>query len=516
VQATGLVGGNLVLNGPAGAPRLEGDVHLADGTVRWLRHRLALTGIDLTMALRPGEPPGPGRPPATRAQIESFRGQLDQTTVTLTGGGVLPEVSAAGIRQAALDVVVRAEAAEQVLPHGTVLVQPKLLVNLKRSAGEDQALHVEVEQGQAQLGAGAVTLSGTADVTRGALADLMRNTMDLRLVLDEARVRYRPYLNGVVRTAPALRLWTAAPGEQARVTGRFIVSDGELGFGRRPPEPIGPRTRQWLGGPPSWPSPSLALTVDVGRGVAVRAPGLRLPLRPLTRAAVVTGTPQMPRLLVDAEARRGGLETAAGPVTIHFATLQYRFGPTGEVQEGRYVLAQLPDSEVSARGTSRLGEYEIEMRVSGSPTNPEITLTSTPPLSEDEIIQLFFGGTVPSLATGPGRNEQVLELLATGVYPRLESRILSPLAEAIIGTGAVDTITLQGVLLGAPTIEVGKFFCDDLYATFRHTFTAEPQVGVPDQFEFRLSYRVRDRYQVSFSTDEESNDRFLIGYRTRF
>ncbi len=517
IRATGTVDGRMALRGPAGSPGLEGDLRLARGTLGPAGGDPLLTDVGLSLSLRAGQERGPGEPLATSVELRGFQASLDTTTLTAGGTATIPQLSAEGVRQSGVDLSIRAAAERQSLAPGPELRQANLIVKATREIGEDEPLRVSiVDEGRAEMGSGSATLTGWAAVREWGLRDILRNDMDFRLVLDDARVRYAPYFTGVVRTAPSLRISNPAPGEAVRVRGRLIASDAEVGFGKRRPGPIPPRPAQWLGASPNWPSPSFVVVVDLGRRVAVRAPGLRLPLRPLERTVVLTGTPQAPTLVTHVEGRRGGLETAAGRVTVHYAELDHLLGPTGEQRAGRAVLAELADSEVAARGTMTVGEYEIEIRVSGRPGEPVITLTSSPQLSEEEIVRLLFGGAPSDLPSDAPLRERFLAQLSATAFPRLESRILSPLAEAIIGTGAVDTLTVRGVLAGAPTIEVGKFLLKDVYATFRHTFTAQSRPGTPDEFEFKLSYRVRDRYQVSFSTNEQGDDRLSVEYRVRF
>lgn len=184
-----------------------------------------------------------------------------------------------------------------------------------------------------------------------------------------------------------------------------------------------------------------------------------------------TGTLGNPQLDGQANLRDGRLR-------LPFSTLRVASGTATFTPAGGFV------PQLNLRGTSRISPYDINVFVSGSAANPDVLLTSDPPLPESEVLALLATGSTTSDLNASAVTMKALQLFVENLRrTRLPfGRQLGQLVE----------------LLDEIDIRVGA---DDPY-TGRRLSSA--------------SISLTDRVILSVAIDEEGNSRGVLMYLFRF
>jgi len=509
LSATGRVDSHLALSGTTEAPVLSGGVTVVDGRIALKGTSLALEDVQLEAAFR-REEESPQAP--NRLELRRFSARLGDTYISAPQAyATARSLALQDLKTAGLNIVLTAWAPVQDFGHKLRVGEMGAEIRAVREQGQT-ATKVAIERCGGNIGGGAVELSGTARIENYSLAALQTNPMDLSLRLTDAEPRYSPYLDGMVRTADpqGIRIRGAGNGQPAVIEGKLLLSHASIGV-ERP----GPVAEYLLGASPNLPAPQFDLSLDVGRQVAVRLPGLTIPLAPKENAITLRGTPQRPELRVSADSRRGSLMLPGRNLTVRNGSFQYALLPSQRpTYQGRVILDS--HSQLQGEMLATVADHDIVIRMSGPANSPQLEMTSKPPATQDQIFNLLFGGVPVELGADKTITEATVRALGNAAAGQIESRIIGQIGEIFIGTGLIDQLAVEGVLTGTPTIEVGKFLLKDLYVQYRKVLTPSQREGLPQEFDFKMSYRVQERYQVSFSTDEERNNRVGIEYRFDF
>lgn len=413
------------------------------------------------------------------------------------------------------DLSLTMDAPQQVLPGGTTLKQLKGGVTLKTTSPELH--HLEIEDLAAELGDGTVRLAGHADLEALTLAELAENNYDLRLTLDQARLQQARLLD--TAADGFLELVTGSP-RQVALRGRLTLHDGVFGL---PPSGVG-GPGALTGAPDTWPVVGLDVQVALGDRVTVRGAGMTIPLDRTPEAAVLTGTPQEPRLRGGVTARRGGASLPVGRLTIDELAVDYSLAPSpGSTRVPRPLeLRQSVRGRASttiARGatglTERGGRVHIVMDISGALPDLVINATSEPPLSNEQILSLLAGaGVSPGVASGlqPDNTQALLsERVVETMAAALRAQVFAPLEEELQRLLGLSQLGITFAYDQPVSVQVGKYLVENLLVTYRHTFT-----GAPGSYEMDLSYRLPSGLSVNLHQEEGGESRFEIGYRRSF
>lgn len=152
-------------------------------------------------------------------------------------------------------------------------------------------------------------------------------------------------------------------------------------------------------------------------------------------------------------------------------------------------------------------EHVITVRIQGTIKNPELDLSSDPPLDQSDILAvLLFGKTVSQLSGGQGSDlrQEAIGLLASYVAPELE--------QSLMETFGLASLTFQlptGSSYGS--VGIGRYFGDDIFVSIGQTFggpeggTAR-QLGGPAGSSVTVQYYLTPSItlQTSSSTEGES------------
>jgi autotransporter translocation and assembly factor TamB len=243
-----------------------------------------------------------------------------------------------------------------------------------------------------------------------------------------------------VRTRPTeVRLIDALPPS---VTELEVV---EVNGGTPPPmaeetgeedgEPAGVQGLSWL---------SLAVEVDIPGQVFVRGRGLDSEWR---GSLQIGGTAQQPRI-------QGRLSPVRG--SFDFAGRVFELSPDSSIQ---FLGGPTIDPELDLTATYRSSDLIANVLVFGAVSDPQIELTSSPPLPEDEILaRVLFGKSSGQLSAGEAvQLAQAAETLQGGG------------GEGLLGvarrTLGVDVLSFAPGASGdeVGSLRIGKYVSDDVF-----------------------------------------------------
>jgi autotransporter translocation and assembly factor TamB len=364
-----------------------------------------------------------------RRGVEALRRLEGRATVDVAVEGTLPDLAATGFVQVREGAVRAAGGAPP-------------LEELELDARLDPQ-GVTVEELRARVGGSPLTVAGRLDLAApagetdpgGPRADFRLRGENLLLVREEG-----------LRVRADVDLAVAGPTDGLLVSGRVALTEGRytqpvdfLGFLRGSRKPSARQGLAFF----SFPDPPLR---DARFDVAVTAPSpfeLRTnvatgTLRPALR---LTGTGELPVLLGE----------------IYLDPIRVRL-PSGrlDVESGvvRF-LAEDPDRPLldASAGTRMMG-YDISMQISGPYDNPVVTLSSVPPLPDEELLLLVLAGRPPASAGGDAAARQSGLAVATYLGRGLLAGLFGPGDGGDSVADRFDLLIGQGVSrTGQETIE---------------------------------------------------------------
>ncbi|WP_085124853.1 translocation/assembly module TamB domain-containing protein [Tistlia consotensis] len=243
-------------------------------------------------------------------------------------------------------------------------------------------------------------------------------------------------LAGNVRVLPTeIRLINALPPS---VTELKVVNVNDKTPG--PPEPQGDGKTpgidglQWL---------SLGVDVTIPGQVFVRGRGLDSEWRGTLQIA---GTAEQPRI-------RGQLSPVRG--SFDFAGRVFTLSPNSTIQ---FLGSATPDPQLNITATYQSESLTANINITGSVSDPQIGLTSSPDLPEDEILaRVLFGKSSGKLSAG-----EAVQLAQAAATLEGSSGGIMDLARRTLG---VDVLSFapgdSGSDLGS--LKVGKYISDDVF-----------------------------------------------------
>jgi outer membrane protein assembly factor BamA len=278
---------------------------------------------------------------------------------------------------------------------------------------------LRVEDVSGAFGGGAVTLTGGADIAGSSLRDVI-----VQLTARDVALRYPPGL----RSRLDADLGLAGDWGRLELAGVARVQRGlydlDVAFGEAMRE-----VEQAATGSPLLQSIGLDVRVDLVNPIAVRNSFADLRV---DGSLVFRGDMNEPTPFGRLELRPGGK-----------VSLQQK---AFEIESGRLVYEGTWDPGIEVRGSAeitgtdplgRRNDYRVVTTASGSLERPALSFSSTPPLSENEIVSLIATGQTGSQALSAGAalaGEQAAALLAGG--------LTRGLSEGLRGLG-LDEVQIQ-------------------------------------------------------------------------
>lgn len=335
----------------------------------------------------------------------------------------------------------------------------RLSLPILRTAIENIGLSATLSNGQlrvdldaAQANAGPISAAGNIDLTSGDLAaQLDLSGSDLRLIdpmLYDARIA-----RATVRINGGLIGKMLVAGDVALAQTDLRIPESGLG-GATPIPPIlhrgettsERRTRIAAGLGPSTQDGGGSQNISLD--LAITAPG-RIFLRGRGLDAELGGALQL-----------GGTTAEIIP-SGRFDLIRGRLSILGtrlDLTEGSMTLTGSFDPFIDVLATNRSGAYLVGIGMGGPLSAPQISLSATPPLPEDEILaQLLFGRTVATLSP-----LQVLQMAdaATGLAGGTsEAGIFANLRQGL----GLDDLDLRTDTTGNAALRAGRYLSENVY-----------------------------------------------------
>jgi translocation and assembly module TamB len=319
---------------------------------------------------------------------------------------------------------------------GLVLTDLTAAADLKRDTVTLTQFSAKDEKG------GQINGSGTASLARDGGSSLKLDLQHFRLIDNDdieatatGQVTAVRGADGKIKLAGVMSLDRAQINAEAKLKPSVVTLDV---VEKNRPEKLAAQIR-----PESAPAPPIALdvTLRAPRRVYVKGRGLDLEL---SLDAHVTGSLASPSLDGTARVFQGSYD---------FAGKRFQFDQTGQVDLGTAPERIRLDLAATEQGPSLTATVHIR----GTAAKPEITLTSTPSLPQEEIMsQVLFGTSASQLSGGQAAQlaSTVTALASGGGFDVLGSlRQFARLDRLAIGGDQTSGFTVAG----------GKYIGDNVY-----------------------------------------------------
>jgi hypothetical protein len=278
------------------------------------------------------------------------------------------------------------------------------------------------------------------------------------------------------------------------------------------------------GWPTYLPAPRLDVTVAVGHSVDFETTVARGEVVPDPEAIRLTGTPQAPEVHASASMRRGSLRLLRGNLQVPEA------GVSVDVTPAPYAGPQPPSrrelqvasrvwghAEGTVSGTTVTGEtigpIKVELDLSGGlPPDHVLTTSSDPPLTSSEVYELLAVGPLTAGGQAAADESQTIDqMIAGAVATRVFQGVLEPIEEELTETLGLEQFDIRVGLNQPVELRVGKYLVDNLLVSYMRTAG-----GPSEEYDLRVSYKLRDKYQITWHADRRQSSQFAVEYRWQF
>ncbi|MGQ9732143.1 MAG: translocation/assembly module TamB domain-containing protein [Candidatus Zipacnadales bacterium] len=560
-KATGLVTALLDISGDLNAPEIDGHLYLEDtGSLRLPNGQRPIELTNLGFDARFARSPRGG---GVWIEINAANATWDNTRFLLSGVLDVSHLALDDLLSNRMEGLTLTVSADSQQLAGTGLKDVKLVVN---GHTDEEGWHVfEVQEGSATVGRGTATLEGVVLVDTLEPKWLGHVPCDLRLVLRKAEVEHDPFikraqLDGIVvarkfasRTGRALPEWFLArrvtgdsleasapilvasiPADRPSARQPIEISKARIGMPSRAYSETGDRrasasggkpspTPTLLGAPASFPSPQFDITFAIGHHVHLNWPIIKAEFIPDPTAIVIRGTPQAPTLQARASLRAGSLRLLRGSLSIPEAHVTADVTPApyaSEVAPRRRELTVASELRGRAEGTisgttftgERIAPTKVTLQLTGELGRYRVSTESDRPLSDEEIYSLLAMAPLrPGHEVVSDRDLTTDEMIAQSLATRAMRGVLEPLQEELADVLGLEEFEVIVGLNQPVQFRIGKYLIDDLLISYTRSAG-----GPEEQFDLRLSYNIKDRYSLSWHTDERKRQQIGVEYRWSF
>lgn len=208
--------------------------------------------------------------------------------------------------------------------------------------------------------------------------------------------------------------------------------------------------------------------------------------------------------------RKDLIANLSGSVLVNFTNDGIQ--PEGKmtIEEGRFLLSgskfDLKDSSfyfssgkellplIDISAEKEVSGYEVKIRLQGNAEKPTLTLSSTPPLEQGEILSLIlFGRTSQKL--NPEESARWGGAAAALAFSYEASPILNSVSKKM----KIDTMEIGTSSKGDPQIGFSKYLSDRLVLEYQQTFGALPESNV------NLRYRINQNLSVETNSSTQGH-----------
>jgi len=201
------------------------------------------------------------------------------------------------------------------------------------------------------------------------------------------------------------------------------------------------------------------------------------------------------------------------------------------ISEGRVTINGLTinDIDINAKANTTVQDVQIEINVSGSLANLQISLSSQPILRETEIISLLtFNRNIQGLSEGEINQilsqemvDIIFQSLQINLFRRLERELAEGLGFEFINlsydiseSSSSNLFFLEDINLGDLTLEVGKSISDDVFVTYSTPLDFQGETSLGIDYEISSNFTFSTQFDTYSLTEEDY--RFKFGLEFRF
>lgn len=345
---------------------------------------------------------------------------------------------------------------------------------------------IAVEEGSSgKMGKGTFTVSGETRLDG-------RTPVDYRLNFDAKEMEIAStFFTGPVTASFDLREGEIFGRRMPKLTGRLAIDDALVSI------PTIPDSDSEL------PRMLLDFNVEIGKHTHFYSAGLYDLW--LQGSAHFTGTTRHPKQSGTISVRRG---------RIQYLQTQFR------IQEGEAYFNQVDSflPSITFRATARMNRTRIMLGIDGPVQQMKFTLTSSPEMSQEEIIRMLTlrgasvkGGNADS--TEAQRNALLLAGLQMSVLGEVQDAIrdLLQLDELTLSTGTFEKREKGGdkSTIEAYNVQIGKYVTDKVMLRYTQSLTE-------DMRRYGVRYDFTDRFSIFAARDEKNSNWFGFEARIKF
>jgi translocation and assembly module TamB len=200
------------------------------------------------------------------------------------------------------------------------------------------------------------------------------------------------------------------------------------------------------------------------------------------------------------DAQQPDAPTADGTITVPqgtFSALGRRFViDNAKITE---TGGDLTDPELDIRARFENSKATVNIVISGSAKQPQIDLTSNPPMDQDAIAFFLATGRIEGRATQNGGGVD----LSSAASSVLGSLLFGQLRKALASVLPVDVLTIETQGTGVAQASVGKYIGDRVFIGYRQRLTPAPNENT---VEGRLEYEISKALTAEATVGDIASD----------
>jgi autotransporter translocation and assembly factor TamB len=164
----------------------------------------------------------------------------------------------------------------------------------------------------------------------------------------------------------------------------------------------------------------------------------------------------------------------------------------------------------------RLEDVIIRMQVSGQlPNHLFVEVSSSPPLADEQIYALL--GTAPfpgagSLLAGGDLEDVLNEQFVSALGAAFRAYIFQPFEEDLRELLGLSVFEVSFAFNQPIDVRIGGYLVENLLITYETSLVGHAET----QYELEVSYKVDRRFELTYGTDSEGDNRFLVEYVREF
>jgi translocation and assembly module TamB len=202
----------------------------------------------------------------------------------------------------------------------------------------------------------------------------------------------------------------------------------------------------------------------------------------------------------DYDARHPDTTTADG--TIHvpqgsFTALGRRF----TIDDAKIIETggEITDPELEVRALYDNPQAKVTITVTGTARDPQLEMSSNPPMDQDQIAFFLATGRIQGRATQQGGGVDLSGAATSVVGGLLFGQVRKELADIL----PVDVITIDTSSQGVSAASIGKYIGDRVFIGYRQRFTETPY---ENNVEGHLEYEINRKLSAELTVGDRTRD----------